>query len=151
MNLNKHLIIGRLGKDPDLRYASSGMAVANFSVATNWYKKLDNGEFETNTVWHDVTAFGNNAEKAGEFLKKGSEVYIEGEIRQDSWEDKEGNKRYKKYTIANVLQLGARPDSGNGNSSSTKPISEPKAKAESVINEHQIAKEPEPEEDDLPF
>jgi single-strand DNA-binding protein len=106
--LNKVMIIGRLGRDPEVKYLPSGQAVANFSVATSrtWTDK--EGKQEERTEWHRIVAFGKRAELCGEYLSKGRQVYIEGELRTREWE-KDGQKRYTTEIVAwNVLFLGAK-------------------------------------------
>lgn len=93
-SLNKAMIIGRLGQDPDVRYTQSNTAVANLSVATSERYKDKQGEWKENTEWHRVVAWGRLAEICQEYLKKGSQVYIEGPIQTRKWEDKEGRTRY---------------------------------------------------------
>ncbi|SHF65689.1 single-strand binding protein [Fodinibius roseus] len=93
-SLNKAMIIGRLGQDPDVRYTQSNTAVANLSVATSERYKDKQGEWKENTEWHRVVAWGRLAEICQEYLKKGSQVYIEGPIQTRQWEDKEGRTRY---------------------------------------------------------
>ncbi len=103
--INKAIIIGRLGKDPDLRYAPSGTAIASFSVATNHSMKNESGEWVDKTEWHNVVTFGRTAEFAGEYLKKGRLVYVEGRLQTSSWEDQQGQKRYKTEIVALDMQL----------------------------------------------
>ena len=114
--VNKAIIMGRLGKDPELRYTNTGMAVAKFSVATSesWMNKQTNNR-EERTEWHNIVVWGKTAENCGEYLKKGRPVYIEGRIQTRSWDDKEGKKRYTTEIVAqNVQFLG----DGKGASSS---------------------------------
>jgi len=107
--LNKAILIGHLGRDPEVRYTPSGVAVANFSIATSetWTNK--EGERETRTEWHRIVAFGRLGEICGEYLSKGRQIYIEGRIQTRDWEDREGIKRYTTEIVANqMLMLGAR-------------------------------------------
>ena len=107
--LNKAILIGNLGRDPEVRYTPSGVAVANFSIATSetWTNK--EGERETRTEWHRIVAFGRLGEICGEYLSKGRQIYIEGRIQTRDWEDREGIKRYTTEIVANqMLMLGAR-------------------------------------------
>ena len=109
--INKVILIGTLGKDPELRYAQSGSALASVSVATNEAWKDKNGEKQERTEWHRVKFFGRLAEIAGEYLKKGSQVYIEGSLRTEKYTDKAGVEKYSTDIIANEMQmLGGRPD-----------------------------------------
>jgi len=110
--LNKALLIGNLGKDPETTYTQSGLAVCNFSIATaeSWTDK--DGTKQTKTEWHRIVAFGKLAGIVGEWLKKGKQVYIEGRIQTRSWDDKEGVKRYTTEIVANqMLMLGSRDES----------------------------------------
>jgi single-strand DNA-binding protein len=108
--INKVILIGNLGADPETRAMPSGMTVANIRVATseNW-KDKQSGENKERTEWHNVAMFGRLGEIAGEYLKKGSKVYIEGSLRTRKWQDKQGNDRYTTEIIANEMQmLGSR-------------------------------------------
>jgi single-strand DNA-binding protein len=108
--INKALIIGRLGQDPEVKFLPNGTVVANFSVATSEeWKDKDTGEKKEDTQWHKIVAWRRLAEICGEYLKKGSQCFIEGKITTRSWEDKEGTKRYTTEIVAsNVQFLGGR-------------------------------------------
>jgi single-strand DNA-binding protein len=109
-SVNKVILIGNLGADPELRYTASGMAVAKFSLATkeSWTK---DGNKEERTEWHRIVAWGKLGEICGEYLAKGKPVYIEGRIQTRSWEDKDGNKRYTTEIVAqNMQMLGSAGD-----------------------------------------
>jgi len=111
--VNKVILIGTLGKDPEVRYAQSGSALASISLATNESWKDKNGEKQERTEWHRVKFFGRLAEIAGEYLKKGSQVYIEGSLRTEKYTDKAGVEKYSTDIIANEMQmLGGRPEAG---------------------------------------
>lgn len=113
--INKVTLIGRLGADPDMRETSSG-AVANISVATSeQWKDKNTGEKKERTEWHRVVFFGRPAEVVGQYLYKGSEVYIEGRLQTDKWQDKNGNDRYttRIYATAPVQMLGQRNNGNN--------------------------------------
>ena len=119
--VNKVILIGNLGADPEVKYLSSGTTVANFRMATTENRVNRSGEKTTFTEWHRVVAFGKLAEICGEYLHKGKQVYVEGRIRTRSWEDKEGNRKFTTEIIANQMQmLGAAgapveiPDSEKG-------------------------------------
>lgn len=115
--VNKAILIGNLGNDPDMRYTASGAAVANISIATaeSWRDK-ESGEQQERTEWHRVVAFGRLAEIMGEYLRKGSQVYIEGRIQTRKWQDKEGQDRYTTEIVANELQmLGSKGGGGSAN------------------------------------
>jgi single-strand DNA-binding protein len=143
--VNKVILIGRLGKDPDMRYTPSGTAVANFSLATNSSFKDSDGNWQDKTEWHNIVTFGRTAEIAGEYLKKGKLVYIDGRLQTSSWEDQNGQKRYKTEVVASELQLiGSR---GDGESSSD-------TSANNTEDEVPATEDMPPaneEEDDLPF
>lgn len=112
--VNKAIIVGNLGRDPDVRYSPSGAAVTNIGVATteSW-KDKQTGEKQEKTEWHRVVFFGRLAEIAGEYLTKGSQVYIEGRLQTNKWQDKEGNDRYTTQIVANDMQmLGGRGGGG---------------------------------------
>jgi single-strand DNA-binding protein len=107
--VNKVILVGNLGADPEIRYTPSGTAVANFRIATseNWTNK--EGQRETRTEWHRIVTFGKLAEICGEYLSKGKQVYIEGRIQTRQWDDKEGVKRYTTEVVANTMQMLGRP------------------------------------------
>ena len=112
-SLNKVLLIGNLGKDPEIRYMPSGDAIANLTVATSETWKDKSGEKQEKTEWHRVSMFGRLAEIAGEYLKKGSSVYIEGRIQTRKYTDKEGQERYSTEIVANEMKmLGGRGAGG---------------------------------------
>ena len=107
--VNKVILIGNLGKDPEVRYLDSGVAVANFSLATTENYRNKEGERVSQTEWHNIVLWRGLAEIAEKYLKKGSSVYIEGRIRNRKWEDKEGNTRYNNEILAdNMTMLGGR-------------------------------------------
>ena len=111
MSVNKVILVGRLGRDPETRYTSGGQAVANFSVATDESYKDRNGERQKRTEWHKIVVWGKQAEIAQQYLKKGSLVFIEGRIQSREWQDKEGQKRTSFEIVAtNFRMLGGRGD-----------------------------------------
>lgn len=116
-SLNKVMIIGNLGADPELRYTSNNQPVTTLSVATNevWGGK-DGGEKQERTEWHKVVVFGRTAENCANFLKKGRSVYVEGRIQTRDWEDKEGQKRYTTEIVANTVQFLSGDGGGGGGS-----------------------------------
>jgi len=114
--VNKVILIGRLGRDPELRYTQSGQAVANFSLATSesWNKKDGSGR-EERTEWHRIVVWGRTAELCQQYLSKGRETYIEGRLQTREWENKEGQKQRTTEIVANTVQfLGGRGDGGGG-------------------------------------
>jgi len=143
--INKVLLLGRLGKDPELRYAPSGTAIATFSIATNHRQKSE-GDWVDKTEWHNILTFGKLAEFAGEYLQKGKQVFIEGRLQTSTWEDQQGVKKYKTEIVASEIQLIGSKSEGE-NQSSGEEASESDA-ATPAIEQN---KAPEEEEDDLPF
>jgi single-strand DNA-binding protein len=148
-SVNKVIVVGNLGKDPETRFMPDGKAVCNFSVATtDTWKDKATGEKKEATEWHRVSSFGRLAEICGEYLKKGSQVYVEGKLRTRKWQDKEGQDRYTTEIIADAMQmLGSRSGMGGGE---TREAREPSAAGES-----RPAKKPAGQfqdmDDDIPF
>lgn len=115
MSVNKVILVGNLGKDPELRYTPSGAAVATFSLATTERFKDRDGNRQEKTEWHNVVAWRQLAEICGKFLHKGKQVYIEGKIQTRSYDDRDGNKRYITEIVADQMQmLGSRDDAQGG-------------------------------------
>ncbi len=111
MSVNKVILVGRLGRDPETRYTGGGQAVANFSVATDETYKDRNGERQKRTEWHKIVVWGKQAEIAQQYLKKGSLIFIEGRIQSREWQDKEGQKRSSFEIVAtNFRMLGGRAE-----------------------------------------
>ena len=110
--INKAVIIGTLGKDPEIKYAANGNAVVNVSVATNEsWKDRETGEAQERTEWHRIVMFGKLGEIASQYLKKGSQAYFEGKIKTSKWQDDNGNDRYSTQIVANQMEmLGRRAD-----------------------------------------
>jgi single-strand DNA-binding protein len=115
MSVNKVILVGRLGRDPETRYTGGGQAVANFSVATDETYKDKAGDRQKRTEWHKIVVWGKQAEIAQQYLKKGSLIFIEGRIQSREWQDKEGQKRTSFEIIANNFRmLGGRGDGAGG-------------------------------------
>ncbi len=113
--INKAIIVGNLGRDPEIRYTQSGTAVANFSVATTEkWKDKNSGEWQERTEWHRIVAWARLGEICGEYLSKGRQVYIEGKIQTREWTDNDGNKRYSTEIVANEMKMLGPKDSGGG-------------------------------------
>ena len=110
MSLNKCMIIGNLGRDPEMRYTPSGQAVTQFSVATNRNFRDQQGEWQSETEWFRVVVWGDQGERVAEYLRKGHKVYVEGRLQTRQWEDQSGNKRYTTELIANRVQSLERRD-----------------------------------------
>jgi len=118
-SVNKVVLVGHLGGDPETRYTPSGAAVANFNMATNESWRDANGELQDKTEWHRCVMFGKSAELAGELLKKGQLVYLEGKLQTRNWEDKDGVKRYTTEVVCDMFtMLGRRMD----NTGQTNPV-----------------------------
>jgi single-strand DNA-binding protein len=144
-SLNKVMLIGNLGRDPEIRFTPEGSQVASFSIATseNWTDK--NGTRQERTEWHNVQAWNKLADLAKRYLQKGRQVYIEGRIRTREWDDKDGNKRRTTEIIAsNMVLLGSRPG-GAEYGSSPQPVSRPAVESDPGAGEAMITDE------DIPF
>jgi single-strand DNA-binding protein len=143
LGVNKVILVGNLGADPEVRYSGTGTAVVNFRIATseNWTNK--EGGKETRTDWHRVVAFGKLGEICAEYLRKGKQVYVEGKLRTRSWDDKEGNKRWITEVVAsNMVMLGQVGDGSLATADHAKGMgSEP----------GEAPPEPTHQEDDIPF
>ena len=147
MSLNKVMLIGNLGKDPELRFTPSGRAVARFSIATSEQWTTPEGQKQERTEWHNVVVWGKQAESCGQYLSKGRQVFIEGSIRSRQYDDKEGQKRYITEVIAQRVQFlgGGRGDgAGAGRGGSTGG-----GGGGGGVTEDTPA--PMPEDDDIPF
>jgi len=124
-SVNKVILIGNLGKDPETRYLPSGEALTSFSIATSeTWKDKTSGEKKEATEWHRISAFGKLAEICGEYLRKGSQVYIEGSLRTRKWQDKEGQDRYTTEVRADQMRMLGSRGGGDGGGS---PMREPAA------------------------
>jgi single-strand DNA-binding protein len=125
-SFNKVILIGNLGKDPELKFLPSGKPVANFSIATSEkWKDKSTGETKEQTEWHNIVIFGNLAEICGQYLKKGSSVFIEGRLQTRKWQDKTGQDRYTTEIIANEMKmLGSR-----GDQSGSQPAQQPRSQS----------------------
>jgi single-strand DNA-binding protein len=114
-DLNKAMLIGRLGQDPELKYTQSGVAVVNFSVATGMKWKDQEGNWQEKTEWHNITAWRGLAETCANYLKKGSRVYLEGRLETDSWEDENKKKHYRtKVLVDEMIMLDAKGATADG-------------------------------------
>ena len=126
-SVNKVILVGNLGADPEIRYTPSGTAVANFNLATREQWTNKSGEKEEKTEWHRIVAWARLGEICGEYLRKGSQVYVEGRLQTRSWEDRDGNKRYTTEIVAQVMQmLGSPRKEGEARSTEERyPVEEP--------------------------
>jgi single-strand DNA-binding protein len=160
-SVNKVILIGNLGKDPEVKYTPSGMAVARFSIATNERVKDKDGNWGDRTEWHNIVLFDRKAEVAGEYLKKGRTVYIEGSIRTNSWDDKEtGQKKYRTEIIGNqMVLLGGQREGGEGGGGGYSGRSSGRSASGSSFEQHAPEHEsapasgsgPEITDEDIPF
>lgn len=141
MSVNKVILVGNVGKDPEVKYLDNGVAVANFSLATSETYNNKNGEKVTQTEWHNIVAWRKLAEITETYIKKGMQIYIEGQIRTRNWEDKEGVKRYTTEIFASTIQMLGRK-AENASNAQTTNVEPQAASAESPKGD---------ETDDLPF
>jgi single-strand DNA-binding protein len=143
MNLNKVMIIGNLTRDPEQRVTPSGTVISSFAVATSRKWKGNDGQAREETEFHNITAFGKTAEICGQYLTKGSKVYVEGRLKTETWDDKtSGQKRYKTVVILeSLIMLSSKP----AGQSSTAPVSAPDTSQPAPAAEEEISVE------DLPF
>jgi single-strand DNA-binding protein len=113
-SVNKVILVGRLGKDPEVKYTQAGVPVARFTLATDESWKDQNGEKQQRTEWHNIVLWRGLAEVAEKFLRKGSQIYLEGKIRTRSWDDKEGNKKYTTEIIGDTFTMLDSKREGRG-------------------------------------
>ena len=135
-SVNKVILVGNLGRDPEVRYTQSGTPVANFTMATtDRWSDQSSGEKKERTEWHRIVVWGKQAEIAGEYLRKGRQVYVEGSLQTREWTDRDGNKRYTTEVKAQLFQMLGRRQDGE------------------IAQGGQAVAEPDPkiEEDDIPF
>ena len=156
MSVNKAILVGRLGKDPETRFTSGGQAVATFNMATDSSYKDRNGERQKRTEWHRIKAWGKLAEIVQQYLKKGSLVFIEGRIETREWQDKEGVKRYTTEIVANEMRmLGSRADgmAAGAGASASAPASRADDFDHASPAEEPMGAGPGPEisDEDIPF
>jgi len=141
--VNKVILIGNLGKDPEVRYMPSGSAVTNVTIATSEsWKDKQSGEQQERTEWHNVVFFNRLAEIAGEYLKKGSKVYVEGSLRTRKWQDKEGKDRYTTEIVAGEMQMLDSKGGGGGGASQAREGSSGNWKKDTPAGDF---------DDDIPF
>jgi single-strand DNA-binding protein len=152
MGVNKVILLGNLGKDPELRYTQSQTPVCSFSLATSERRKDASGNWGDHTEWHNIIAFGKTAENSANFLKKGRQCYIEGKIQTRKWQDKEGKDRWTTEIIANTIQFVGGKGEGRGagggaeESSSPPPLPSSLRSADSIGGDSVTF-----DEDDIPF
>lgn len=147
--VNKAILLGNLGNDPEVRYTASGSAVANVSLATTeQWKDRESGEQQEKTEWHRIVFFGRLAEIVGEYLRKGSQIYVEGRLQTRKWQDKDGNDKYTTEIVANEMQMLGSGGGGSRSSGSDGMDQRP------ASNESAASKQPaggDDFDDDIPF
>lgn len=153
--VNKVILIGNLGNDPDIRYTAGGAAVANISLATaeSW-KDKNTGEQQERTEWHRIVFFSRLAEIVGEYLRKGSQIYVEGRLQTRKWQDKEGNDRYTTEIVANEMQMLGSKSGGSASSDSapqSAPSSSPQPQSAAAQNSAPAPAPADDFDDDIPF
>lgn len=163
MGINKVILLGNLGKDPEVRYTPQQMAICRFSLATGERKKDQSGQWVDHTEWHNIVAFGKTAENCAKFLKKGRQAFVEGRIRTNKWQDKEGKDRYTTEVLADTVQFvgggrgeGADMDFGgeaaNSNVLAGIPTADALPKAANGGRSSAVRDEPVTfDDDDIPF
>src|SRR5579863_9947439 len=152
-SVNKVMLIGRLGKDPEVKYTPSGTAVAKFTLATDEVFKDRSGEQQRRTEWHTVVAWNRLAEICGQYLTKGKQVYVEGSIRSRQWEDQSGNKRTAYEIVARDMKmLGSKGDSpGAGFGTPAEPVNQTTQSADTAPARSAPQSETEITDEDIPF
>lgn len=146
--INRVIIVGRLGKDPEIRYTADGKAVANMSVATSEeWKDKQTGDKQSKTEWHRIVIFGKLADIAGKYLKKGSQAYFEGKLQTRKWQDQNGQDRYSTEIVANVMQmLGSSQVTGDDS-----PKQEPQQQEQQRQSQQGASPDNDGFSDDIPF
>lgn len=147
-SVNKAILVGNVGKDPEVKFLPSGSAVANFTLATSERFKDKSGEFQERTEWHNLTAYQRLAEIVRDYVKKGSKLYVEGRIQTRSWDDQaSGQKKYRTEIVVNdlVLLSGRGEGDGGGGSRSSSYDQRPPAHADDLVQSTEIT------DDDIPF
>ena len=153
MSFNKIIIVGNLGRDPELRYTPQGTAVCNFSVATNEKKRDKAGDLQDMTTWFRVTLWNKQAENASKYLTKGSPIYVEGRLRIEEWTDRDGNNRYTLEVHATDMQFisaGGRGEEFSGSGSSDQEFSGGGGGSRNDFDDAGSSA-PAPTDDDIPF
>ena len=149
-SVNKVILVGNLGADPELRYTNTGTAVANLRIATNEQWTDKNGERQSRTEWHNIVAWGKLGEICGKYLKKGRSIYVEGRLQTRTWDDQSGQKRYTTEVVAQVMQmLGGRP--GEGGSDASEPDTNWESRPHQSQAESEVPVNSPATDDDLPF
>ncbi|APG27750.1 single-stranded DNA-binding protein [Syntrophotalea acetylenivorans] len=149
MSVNKVILVGNLGKDPELRYTASGTAVCNFSIATTESYKDRDGNRQEKTEWHNIVVWRQLAEICGKYLAKGKQIYIEGKLQTRKWEDRDGNPRYTTEIVADQMQMLGRAGDDNSAGPRREPRQEPSMNQSPPQNNYDnVQFNPD---DDIPF
>ena len=151
--INKVILVGNLGKDPEVSYLPSGQSLTKFSLATSRsIKDKTTGEWKEETDWHNIVAWGKTGESVAQYLSKGRQVYVEGRIQNRTWEDKEGKKRYNTDIVAeNIMLLGGRGEGGQESASRSAGASRPAPAGAKAPEDDFGGAQPEITDDDIPF
>ncbi len=150
MYLNKALVYGNLTRDPEMRALPSGITVASFSVATNRVWKDKNGAKQENVDYHNIVVFGRQAEIVNQYLKKGAGVFVEGRMQTRSWDDKDGQKKYRTEIVADRIQFGPRSSGGGATGGSAAPAAAAPVEAAGSLDSIEYPSE-EINPEDIPF
>ena len=149
MSVNKVILVGNLGKDPELRYTASGTAVCNFSIATTESYKDRDGNRQEKTEWHNIVVWRQLAEICGKYLTKGKQIYIEGKLQTRKWEDRDGNTRYSTEIVADQMQMLGRAGDDSNAGPRREPRQEPSMNQSAPQNNYDnVQFNPD---DDIPF
>ena len=152
MGVNKVLLLGRLGKDPEIRYSQNQTAICSFSLATSERRKDASGNWGEHTEWHNIIVFGKSAENCSNYLKKGREVFIEGRIQTRKWQDKEGKDRWTTEILASTVQfVGGKGDTAPMSASASEPAANPFQDLKSADDISSGIDEVTFDDDDIPF
>lgn len=150
--VNKVILVGNLGADPEVKYLEGDNVVANLRLATTEAYKNRNGERVEQTEWHDLELWGGQAKVAEQYLRKGSQIYVEGKIKTDSWQDEQGQNRYRtRIRVLSFTMLGSRPDSAGGGGSAPQQSYQPKPNTAATASPSSPPPATDTEDDDLPF
>lgn len=150
--VNKVILVGNVGKEPEIRHLESGSALARFSLATNESYKDKSGEWQQVTEWHNIIVWRQLAERAEKSVKKGSTLYLEGKLSTRKWQDKDGNDKYTTEVVANTFRVLDKREGGGADSNySPLPMQEPFATAQPTQTAQPASNNNTVEEDDLPF
>ncbi len=154
MSVNKVILVGRLGRDPETRYTSGGQAVCNFSMATDESYRDKSGERQKRTEWHKIVVWGKQAEIAQQYLKKGSLLFLEGRIQSREWTDKEGNKKTSFEIVCNNFRMLGSKGDGGGRGAGADDFGAPRSRGDagdSGASAEDLGPEPQVTDEDIPF